>query len=971
MPRRSRLYSEVTWCGGEAAYVPSGVPRGGDVGAERMVHALQAATTPAEQEKALMDIRLSASKVTPSQWLQASLPDTVCSMLVGTGRPLPEYSCKLAAGVIVDTLRAHDRIMRSFFQLAMGVVRSAAPAVCALIYTLILAVNMDSSTVSVLQKCDPIPVLLGLYRRYLMLQKPRKDSNPSEPLREQDGSHGLKEHKESRVDLRKLASAASDAHPPAEVVVEVGVRGKVRIPRLNLSAQKASARGNTLLSSHTTADRIMRLVSGRAGNRPALSNCRLSNSDMGIVIGQALSEEPGSSTQYEKTLLHLAHKLGQLYATQDLPSLLHKRRSLGVPLPSSPIRRHLSKPTPPPHVPPEHVLEGWYNVASDQVQCNRYAPSLRLLVVHLLSLLIGDSPAMAAQCVDLAMVELDTVFNDTGTDEETRWLSAMFEHILQVSALCLETAPSPLRVESDPVLHRWTELVSACATGEAGWQARQQYLRVLADYVAPASGTKQRLPAQAAEVCLESVMVYLRHCTSLDAFSSSTISITLDLLRFFTTMLSSKARTPELDAFLWYLLVQDNTVVLWIADFSKVALQSSPSPFTSAFAGADKQRKVPTAVSVVHFWIAYTLFLKECFLEGVPLSLPDTDEREYPPSSFLVDSIRRMDFLYSPFEGAMVTWLVHEPLFEDVLLKEALLHLVLALVALPSSPMGVPSVAASYSRLHFLTMLQTYHHPRLGADSKHIEICSMHLQCLACIAGISGDFLRGKLAQLGVLDFLLVELGLEANAETRRKHLLSLVDEPDSPKGAEDDLGLEAMKPSSGRLVLSGSMRKGGGRLILEANQDVLSADDSVEMITTSEIRLSPVLEETARRPAVPILRLASVSPALWGVKDPPIKDALNTSTSALNPQTKLLDTSTRSLDPPDPLALTASSCSSSSKPPVPPLRLGSASPATWGVCEPSATLSACTPPSLVPSPQCLPSPLTAVKGPLSKPPPS
>eukprot|EP00887_Chlorella_sp_A99_P006671 scaffold3.g6671.t1 len=96
-------------------------------------------------------------------------------------------------------------------------------------------------------------------------------------------------------------------------------------------------------------------------------------------------------------------------------------------------------------------------------------------------------------------------------------------------------------------------------------------------------------------------------------------------------------------------------------------------------------------------------------------------------------------------------------------LRQGLLELLKALFATPGSPfVADKDTSDHYVRLHFIQFLKLYHNPQ--RDHQALFLCRQHLAVLQVLAGAGAAHARHRFQQLSVLDFLVRELGLEAEA---------------------------------------------------------------------------------------------------------------------------------------------------------------------------------------------------------------
>eukprot|EP01062_Namystynia_karyoxenos_P062141 TRINITY_DN5506_c0_g1_i1.p1 TRINITY_DN5506_c0_g1~~TRINITY_DN5506_c0_g1_i1.p1 ORF type:complete len:1943 (+),score=461.24 TRINITY_DN5506_c0_g1_i1:69-5897(+) len=781
---------------------------------ENLVRRLRAAHGPGDRHLALCAITREAGQAAPREWVAAGLCEALCGLLIGPGRPVPERVCRAAAQAVLAALHG-EKPLRSFFQLTMGLLRSSAPAVCSLLYCVTLLCTADSTAASAFAACRPAAVLLELYDAHCTTPSPAGQPSPAASLNWQSSSPvgpelaakwsatppdggASPQPKRPGPPLRWLDDSSPAGSPRRFTVGNAG--GAVEIPRLRLA-------GREQLEADTPTDRIMRLVEGRRAGRPALSNCRLSTND--VVKDFAVA---GAGVgQYQRTLLHLAHKVGRLYATKDLPPLLAQRRSLGAGASrrASPI---IASPPQPPHGPPEAAVlaaataaarpsstslagdpaaELWYAECCMPGAGNACVGSLRLLCAGLLARVTRGLPSEATACVPTAWRELHALHLDTcGAHDQ---LAEFWEQVLHEAARGAEAASLPPQRGDDAVLWGWADIAAGLLPNgssigraqhtDALWPAAANHLRVLADYLRPAAGTHRLLAQRAAEICCKPLVALLAACRSRDALCPTSVAVAAQLLRVFTPLLSSRARSPALDAFLWQLLVVDDPTRQWLRAFSRVALAPPRSPlppmWLEAIAQADETAGgvgTTVPVAVAGFWAALFKWLAHRAREGVPQMRESPGGAKWATESAskrVSRLVSSCDFLFSPVDGAVLTWLAHEPVFDNSELKAALLRLTAALGTLPRSPLLQPSVAASYLRLHYLALLQAYQSPQLADDAGHVELARLHTECIVRLVQHDGGYLRSRAAQLGMFDLLIEEIGVDATAEERRDRLMA------------------------------------------------------------------------------------------------------------------------------------------------------------------------------------------------------
>eukprot|EP01065_Artemidia_motanka_P005160 TRINITY_DN12472_c0_g1_i2.p1 TRINITY_DN12472_c0_g1~~TRINITY_DN12472_c0_g1_i2.p1 ORF type:complete len:2014 (+),score=640.13 TRINITY_DN12472_c0_g1_i2:237-6044(+) len=996
--------------------------------AQLHVEALRNATTHRQRSDALSAIHLAAPQVVPPQWVAAGLCEALCGLLVGTGRPLPKSACRAAARAVAATLRT-DSTLRAFFRVSLGLVRSAAPSVSGLLCVCLLLLSSQPSATCVLLSCDPLPVLTALYANHLVRHDSRPDDAPS-PYRPESPKGG---DSASPPVLRDGGSSprAKRSSRRSVVVCEVdsGSEGSPRhagpqglqIPRLSLQKGPpplGESNSAQLLHGNVPADRVMRLV-GSASGRPSLSNCRLSTND--VVRDFDVDVSPG---KYKYTLMHLAHKLGRLYVTKDLPRLLGQRRGLGLELKSPRALRSPSVPPleqqPEPDAEPTAKDPLATSSAADvdslyddgASQGNADVATLRLLTASLFAVLARRRPDVPRPCIALVTDELQGLYL-AQLHEHADW-KRLISQLEEVLLLCAPAAEMP---STAAVVTELCRLVAgAVPTVRTGllhpcWVLTAESLRLLADFLAPARGTRRQLPLRVSEQVCEVLLAIHRACLS-DSFSVPVVRVAAQLLRVFAALLDAAPRSPALTAFLWRFVVERDVTRQWLHAFTRVGLAhpSCPQPaaWAASFADVDQSLRPPGPTSVAQiladFWACLIEFMAFCAVAGVPRVEAGEDPSVWQRDSVsehVEQYITQLDFLFSPVEGAVLSWLAQDPVLQMAELKIDMLRLTAALGELPLSPFRKASVSASYLRLHFLTLLEVYQHGEFSADPLHGRLASMHVQCLVRLVRHGGAFVRGRGYQLGMLDFVMEEIGLEASAEERRGRLLaerlqrSDTDASSNPavsrrsvtwkKVKEDGRGPSPPRASSPDVVppiVHGSARSGGDSLCLS----LLALDDTPPMQPAgrSHSNGQAVAWQTSPRDAVhaagggrSAVAALSSSPAAepcdGGAQRPPKVPALRlgqTPSRAPPPASSPVQPTGQSPATPAqyPLPATRRTASPTSgepsasrpvRPKIPSLRLGgTVAPANWGTSEPATpaftlpSVGAVSPHSVVQTPE-------------------
>ncbi|KAJ9453563.1 hypothetical protein DIPPA_21830 [Diplonema papillatum] len=152
--------------------------------AEGLVKRLKKTTDERARNECLQQIsHLAASaqgqRIASAQWVNAGLVEAVSSLLVKPRDALSEVTVHYIVSLLQETIGGHERAMKSFYQLTLGLLRAAAPNLNSLVYCLLLLCASEDHNAKVFMACDPLPTLIQLYRRYLMLAKP--DSASSAP----------------------------------------------------------------------------------------------------------------------------------------------------------------------------------------------------------------------------------------------------------------------------------------------------------------------------------------------------------------------------------------------------------------------------------------------------------------------------------------------------------------------------------------------------------------------------------------------------------------------------------------------------------------------------------------------------------------------------------------------------------------------------------------------------------------------
>eukprot|EP00756_Hemistasia_phaeocysticola_P022342 Hpha_TRINITY_DN15828_c0_g5::TRINITY_DN15828_c0_g5_i1::g.188168::m.188168 len=939
------------------------------------VATLRNARTPAARLRALGAIRASAVQIRPADWLSSGFCEAVCGLLVGDGRPPSAAVCMAAAEATTEALKG-DGALRCFFRLAHRLLQTAAPTVCALLHVLLLIVSITGST-SVLLACEPLPVLCEL------LSSTQGEDTPKAPYLQlaENGSKNELGASPSAADLSPMLGGSTEWSPgsrrlrqrdrasssiPASPRALTVLGSVVKIPRLRLGDGAfplglPEAPSQQLLHGSVPADKAMRLVTG--SGRPALSNCQLSTND--VVKGFGVDNGGG---KYQATLMHLAHKLGRLYATKDLPRMLAQRRLIGgivrsprrksgqqsglspQPLSLAPQMSRRSVISRCSTVEERDELGKWYEAHCCRSRNgNAEQAALRVLAAALLAAIARHSPVAVSTCAPSLWRGIRAAVDPPlASMEAAGQMSQQLEHALHSCASGAENKALPPFRGDDPVLWEWAALAKLDSKNPSPYRSRWEdhissdSLRVLADYLEVAKGTARVLPLRAAEACSEPLVHLLRSCAASDAFSPASIARALELLRVFAVFLDSHTPAPALNSFLWSLFVCDSQIRGWLREFTRVALAhpSAPPPdaWAAAFAEVELELNIAStaaaATIVADFWASLFHFLGVCSRRGVPQhsgagTTSPVDWRRDKIGGELGTYLGRLGFLYSPVDGCVLSWLAHEPVFEHPELKAALLEATAALSELPNSPLLRASVCASYLRLHFLTLLQLYQHDAILADQSHARLASLHTQCIMRLVKTNSGFVRGRATQLGILEFVLEEIGLEAGAEAKRERLL---------RDRVQHQGMFSDEELKRRVTWKrpGSGLPGSGRLGKKSEVISEMGDPGAAPLWTTE---TEVMEDRWREktqgeqaagtrlpPKVPTLRLSN-SPALSCAADvgsakgqgPPATPDRPTCQSGRGG------------------AASDSMSGSRMRPKIPSLRLsGAIPPALWGTSEPA-----------------------------------
>ena len=791
-------------------------------------------------------------KGTSGAWIGSGVGEVILSILVegrdSCGDMISLSLCRLLSDALLHILRPVDRAIRAFFQQVLSILRSPTISVTSLLYTLTYLLASDPVALRIFLACEPVPVILHLYCSRLALPRVVSVDHDSEsvindsptlcksnnrmrvlPEKNKIGQSGeidsavagsssgasQQQHREQQNPELETQTRRDCQEAEQDDTTRIQGAGglSIALPKLKLPTQE--------VSSGLVHPQTWKLVTKSGDNRPQLSSCRVSTTDL----------RPIGQDGYQNTLLNLGHKLGQLYVTKDLPVLLRLRRQICIPVQASPGRICRKGFTPHGRSDISHQRHPQRDVISTADEAygealkrgsNTSVSDIRILVVNLMTLIVREDPGVGHIFFDTFMVEVDTIIES----ELEQKYSSLLEQLQDIiTASSIFASPSTI----DPFFGRWSQLVtSLLRRTSCTIRSCTSYIRSLNGHIANFGfGAATNFSSIATAVvaidsCVENVISMLLYCMTFDCFAVDNFTLCIEIMKVLKLLIESESLTPSTINIFSYIFGlgtesrKQTAIASWLVCISKAVLDWNPSLKSSGSEGSiinhvcDDQ----SCIVVITFWTGYIKMLCNSV------------------QTLSKSSVELLSFLYSPFQGVILTWLVHDQLFQRVMFKVALLELVTQLTSLPPrlSPFNeTSSVTLSYIRLHYTTMLQVYHHPQLSFDSNHVLLCALHVQCLVNILIIGGDNSKSKLVQLGAGEVALEEISLELNVENKRYQLLQQRENKER------------------------SQRQSGTEYFCD---------------TKIELKTDGMITPQTTAPIIPLLRIGRTTPASWGIME-------------------------------------------------------------------------------------------------------
>eukprot|EP01060_Flectonema_neradi_P007278 TRINITY_DN15045_c0_g1_i2.p1 TRINITY_DN15045_c0_g1~~TRINITY_DN15045_c0_g1_i2.p1 ORF type:complete len:322 (+),score=19.86 TRINITY_DN15045_c0_g1_i2:200-1165(+) len=245
-------------------------------------------------------------KGTAAAWVGSGIGDVICSVLVegrdARGDMIPLSLCKLFSQAILYTLRPVDRAIRTFFQTVLSVFRSPKFSLTPLLCTITHLLSSDPVALRIFLTCNPGPVLLHLYRTKLALPRvvsvdvqnttaespasrrksrgrvklPPDDQRESEPVTEGPNDGDRQNQQQQLNQQNTTQQGILDKKNTRHILGAGGLEIVVPMLKLPKLAEITPRGGQQCLGQ----PRPWKLVTKSGDNRPQLSSCRLSSTDL-------------------------------------------------------------------------------------------------------------------------------------------------------------------------------------------------------------------------------------------------------------------------------------------------------------------------------------------------------------------------------------------------------------------------------------------------------------------------------------------------------------------------------------------------------------------------------------------------------------------------------------------------------------------------------------------------------------------